>query len=147
MLRATTSLPANHGKGKPFDRMTLTHDQRRLRRKLLTLPKGEEVMVDFPDAVTLEHFGGLLLEDGRIVEIVAAPEPLFEVTGRGGEHLSQLAWHIGNRHMSAQIEKKRILVPRDHVAKTMLLGLGAEIRDVLEPFSPERGAYREHTAH
>ena len=147
MLRATTHLPANHGKGKPFDRLTLTHDQRRVRRKVLTLPKGEEVMVDFPDAVTLEHFGGLLLEDGRVVEIVAAPEPLLEITGRGTEHLSQLAWHIGNRHMTAQIEKKRILVPRDHVAKAMLTGLGAEVREVTETFSPERGAYHEHGAH
>jgi len=142
--RATTALPANHNKGKPFDRLTLTHDQRRVRRKLLTLPKGEEVMVDFPDAVTLEHFGGLLLEDGRIVEVVAAPEPLYEITARSGEHLSQLAWHIGNRHMSAQIEKKRILVPRDHIARAMLIGLGAEVREVVEAFSPERGAYHEH---
>ena len=147
MLRATSALPANHNKAKPFDRLTLSHDQRRIRRKVLTLPKGEEVMVDFPDAITLEHFGGLLLEDGRVIEIVAAPEPLFEVTGRGTEHLSQLAWHIGNRHMSAQIEKKRILVPRDHVAKTMLMGLGAEVREVVETFSPERGAYHEHAAH
>jgi urease accessory protein len=147
MLRVTAQLPANHGKGKPFDRLTLTHDQRRLRRKAITLPKGEEIMVDFPDAVTLDHFGGLLLEDGRVVEIVAAPEPLLEVTGRGTEHLAQLAWHIGNRHMSAQIEKKRILVPRDHVARTMLVGLGAEVRDVVEMFSPERGAYHEHGAH
>jgi len=143
-MRATSALPANNNKGKPFDRLTLTHDQRRVRRKLLSLPKGEEVMVDFPDAVTLEHFGGLLLEDGRIVEIVAAPEPLYEITGRSGEHLSQLAWHIGNRHISAQIEKKRILLPRDHVARTMLIGLGAEVREIVEPFSPERGAYHEH---
>lgn len=143
-LRAIAALPANHGKGRPFDTLTLTSDQRRVRRKLLTLPKGESVMVDFPDAVSLEHFGGLLLEDGRVVEIVAAPEPLLEVTGRSAEHLAQIAWHIGNRHMSAQIEKKRILVPRDHVARTMLTGLGATVRDVTEPFSPERGAYHEH---
>jgi urease accessory protein len=144
MLRATTPLPANHGKGKPFDRLTLTHDQRRLRRRLLTLSAGEEIMVDFAEPVTLEHFGGLLLEDGRVVEIVAAPEPLYEVSASSAEHLSRLAWHIGNRHMSAQIEKKRILVPRDHVAKSMLAGLGAELREVLEPFAPERGAYHEH---
>ncbi len=142
--RATAALPANHGKGKPFDRLTLTHDQRRLRRKLLTLPKGEEVLVDFPDVVTLEHFGGLLLDDGRVVEVVAAAEPLYEVTAPGAEQLSRLAWHIGNRHMSAQIEKKRILVPRDHVARTMLTGLGATVREVTETFSPERGAYHEH---
>ncbi|MEQ1901301.1 MAG: urease accessory protein UreE [Devosia sp.] len=145
MLRATSALPPNHGKGKPFAQLTLTSDQRRLRRKVLTLPKGEEVMVDFADAVTLEHFGGLLLEDGRVIEVVAAPEPLLEITGRGGEHLAQIAWHIGNRHMAAQIEKKRILVPRDHVARTMLAGLGAELRDVTEPFLPMHGAY--HAPH
>ncbi len=144
MLKATTALPANHGKGKPFAQLVLTSDQRRLRRKVLSV-KGEEVLVDFSEAVTLEHFGGLLLEDGRIVEVVAAPEPLLEINPKGAEHLAQIAWHIGNRHMAAQIEKKRILVPRDHVAKTMLQGLGAEVRDVTEPFIPMQGAY--HAPH
>ena len=144
MIRATAALPANHGKGKAFAQLTLPSDQRRLRRKVLAV-KGEEVLVDFAEPVTLEHFGGLLLEDGRIIEIVAAPEPLLEVTPRGAEHLAQLAWHIGNRHLPAQIEKKRILVPRDHVAKAMLAGLGAEVREVSEPFLPMQGAY--HAPH
>jgi urease accessory protein len=144
MIRATAALPANHGKGKAFAQLTLPSDQRRLRRKVLAV-KGEDVLVDFAEPVTLEHFGGLLLEDGRIVEIVAAPEPLLEVTPRGSEHLAQIAWHIGNRHMAAQIEKKRILVPRDHVAKAMLAGLGAEVREVTEPFLPMQGAY--HAPH
>ena len=144
MLKATAALPANHGKGKPFAQLVLTSDQRRLRRKVLQV-KGEEVMVDFPEAVTLDHFGGLLLEDGRVVEVVAAPEPLLEIIPKGAEHLAQIAWHIGNRHMTAQIEKKRILVPRDHVAKAMLQGLGAEVRDVTEPFIPMQGAY--HAPH
>ena len=144
MLKATTALPANHGKGKPFAQLILTSDQRRLRRKVLNV-KGEEVLVDFPEAVTLEHFGGLLLEDGRIVEVVAAPEPLLEINPKGAEHLAQIAWHIGNRHMAAQIEKKRILVPRDPVAKAMLQGLGAEVREVTEPFVPMQGAY--HAPH
>ncbi|HVX74022.1 MAG TPA: urease accessory protein UreE [Devosia sp.] len=144
MIRATAALPANHGKGKAFAQLTLPSDQRRLRRKVLAV-KGEDVLVDFAEPVTLEHFGGLLLEDGRIVEIVAAPEPLLEITPRGSEHLAQIAWHIGNRHMAAQIEKKRILVPRDHVAKAMLAGLGAEVREVTEPFLPMQGAY--HAPH
>ena len=109
MLKATAALPANHGKGKPFAQLVLTSDQRRLRRKVLQV-KGEEVMVDFPEAVTLDHFGGLLLEDGRIIEIVAAPEPLLEINPKGAEHLAQIAWHIGNRHMAAQIEKKLSLI-------------------------------------
>ncbi len=144
MIKATTALPANHGKGKPFAQLSLPSDQRRLRRKVIAV-KGEEVLVDFAEPVTLEHFGALLLEDGRLVEILAAPEPLLEITPRGGEHLAQIAWHIGNRHMAAQIEKKRILVPRDHVAKAMLQGLGAEVREVMEPFLPMQGAY--HAPH
>lgn len=144
MLKATAALPANHGKGKPFAQLTLTSDQRRLRRKVLNI-KGEEILVDFAEAVTLDHFGGLLLEDGRVVEIVAAPEPLMEILPKSGEHLAQIAWHIGNRHMAAQIEKKRILVPRDHVAKAMLQGLGADVRDTTEPFIPMQGAY--HAPH
>jgi urease accessory protein len=144
MIRVTQALPANHGKGKPFAQLTLPSDQRRLRRKVLEV-KGEEILVDLAEPVTLEHFGGLLLEDGRIVEIVAAPEPLLEITPKGAEHLAQIAWHIGNRHMAAQIEKKRILVPRDHVARTMLAGLGAEVREVTEPFLPMQGAY--HAPH
>ena len=144
MLRVTSPLPPNHGKGKPFAQLALPSDQRRLRRKVLSV-KGEEIMVDFAEPVTLEHFGGLLLEDGRVVEIVAAPEPLLEITPRGAEHMAQIAWHIGNRHMAAAIEKKRILVPRDHVAKAMLAGLGAEVREVTEPFLPMQGAY--HAPH
>ena len=144
MIRVTEALPANHGKGRAFAQLTLPSDQRRLRRKVLEV-KGEEILVDFAEPATLEHFGGLLLEDGRIVEIVAAPEPLLEITPKGAEHLAQIAWHIGNRHMAAQIEKKRILVPRDPVAKTMLAGLGADVREVTEPFLPMQGAY--HAPH
>src|SRR3569623_1861396 len=119
MIRVSAALPANHGKGKAFAQLTLPSDQRRLRRKVLAV-KGEEVLVDFA-------------------------EPLLEVTPKGAEHLAQLAWHIGNRHMAAQIEKKRSLVPRDHVAKGMLVGLGAEVREVTEPFLPMQGAY--HAPH
>jgi urease accessory protein len=145
MLRATTHLPAGHGRGAPFDLVVLAHDERRLRRKLLTLAKGDEVLVDFPETITLDHHGALLLEDGRLVEVVAAEEKLHEVRARDSEHLMRLAWHIGNRHTPAQLERSRILIARDHVLKTMLQGLGATVSDVTEPFSPEHGAYHSHS--
>src|SRR3569833_3375488 len=100
MIKVTAALPPNHGKGKAFAQLTLPSDQCRLRRKVLTV-KGEEVLVVFLVPLTLEHFGGLQLEDGRIIEIIAAFESLLEITPKGAEHLAQLAWHIGNRHMAA----------------------------------------------
>lgn len=143
MLRATSHLPAGHGK-TTFDQLVLEHDERRLRRKLVRLSGGDEVLVDFAQTATLAHRGALALEDGRFIAVLAAAEPLYEVRGRDPGHLVQLAWHIGNRHTSAQLEDTRILIKRDHVLKTMLEGLGATIDSTTEPFFPEYGAYHSH---
>lgn len=145
MLRAVAHLPANHGHGAAIDTITLAHDERRVRRKLLTGRNGTEVMVDFPNSVTLDHAGALQLEDGRMVEILAAREILYAVTAKDPAHLLRLAWHIGNRHTPAQLEENRILIKRDHVLKAMLEGLGAEVTDVTEPFFAEHGAYHSHS--
>ena len=144
MLRAVSILPPDHGQGTPFDLVVLEHDERRLRRKLLRLHGGAEVTVDFPQTITLEHKSALLLDDGRLAEIIAAEELLYEVRGHDTAHLVRLAWHIGNRHTSAQLEADRILIKRDHVLKTMLEGLGATVSNVTEPFYAEHGAYHSH---
>ena len=144
MLRAVSILPPDHGKGIPFDLIVMAHDERRLRRRLLVLQHGDEVMVDFPQTVTLADRSVLLLDDGRLVEIIAAEELLYDVRGRDTAHLVRLAWHIGNRHTSAQLEQGRILIKRDHVIKTMLEGLGATVANVSEPFYAEHGAYHSH---
>lgn len=144
MLRAVSILPPGHGRGPAYDSITLEHTERRLRRKLLRLAGGDDVMVDLPQTLTLEHDSALELEDGRLVNIIAAEELLFEIRGRDTAHLVRLAWHIGNRHTSAQLEQSRILIKRDHVLKTMLEGLGATVSTVTEPFYAEHGAYHSH---
>ena len=53
MIKVTAALPPNHGKGKAFAQLTLPSDQRRLRRKVLTVKGEEEVLVDFPEPLTL----------------------------------------------------------------------------------------------
>lgn len=125
----------------PFDLVVLAQDERHLRRKVITLQHGDKVLVDLPETVVLEDRDRLVLEDGRQVEIVAAEEKLCDIRGRDAVHLAELAWHIGNRHLAAQIEPHRILILRDHVIKAMLAGLGATVTDVEEPFGPLRGAY------
>ncbi len=89
----------------------------------------------------------LVLDDGELIEIQAADEKLFEIRGRDRLHLIELAWHLGNRHLGAQIEEERILILRDHVIRTMLEGLGATVSEVTEPFQPARGAYHSHGSH
>jgi urease accessory protein len=125
----------------PFDLAVLTSEERHVRRKVITLFHGDKVLVDFPEAVVLDHQDVLVLDDGRHAEIIAAEEELYEIRARNAVHLAQLAWHIGNRHLAAQIEEGRILILRDQVIKTMLVGLGAVVTDAYEIFEPMRGAY------
>ena len=131
----------------PFELAVLPHDERRVRRRMIPLVHGDCVLVDFPEPVTLDDRDCLKLEDGRLIEIIAAEEYLYEVTGRDPLHLMQIAWHLGNRHLKAQLELQdnrgplRILILRDHVIRDMLLKLGATVTDVCEPFYPEEGAY------
>lgn len=144
MLRATAYHPAGTDSDPPRGSVVLAHDARHLRRKLLHLDDGEMVMLDLKEPVLFSHGDRLVLEDGETVEIRAADERLFEVTARNGLHLIELAWHLGNRHLAAQIEEGRILILRDHVIREMLIGLGAAVTEVVEPFQPVRGAYHAH---
>jgi urease accessory protein len=144
-LTANAYLRAGTWSGAAIDVVVLAHDERHLRRKVLRLEHEGEVLVDLPAAISLEHGDALELEDGRLVEVIAAEEELLEVTAHSPAELSGLCWHIGNRHLAAQIEAGRILILRDHVIRAMLEGLGAHVRDVSEPFHPMRGAYSRHS--
>ncbi|MDO9560853.1 MAG: urease accessory protein UreE, partial [Bradyrhizobium sp.] len=83
----------------------------------------------------------LLLEDGRLVEVVAAPEPLVEIRCSDPQHLVRVAWHLGNRHLPTQLMAKGLRIRRDHVIEAMVKGLGARVIEIEAPFDPEGGAY------
>lgn len=143
MLRAVAFRPAHLARGLAMLRETvgLQHDERHLRRKVIALADGSRILVDLPEAVMLAGGDALLLEDGEAIGVVAAEEDLLEITAHDAVHLTQLGWHIGNRHLPAAIYADRILILRDHVIRAMLEGLGASVRDVTEAFNPVRGAY------
>ena len=144
MPRVVEIIPAGDWPGPPADRITLDQDARHRRRILLTSDGGVSCLLDEPHAVRMRQGDALLLDDDRLIEVVAAPEDLLEVTAGPPTELLKLAWHLGNRHLSAQVEETRILIRYDHVIETMLGGLGACVRRVTEPFDPEGGAYAGH---
>ncbi len=130
--------------GPAADRIALTYEGRFLRRKRLVAEGGLAFLVDLARTASLEDGDAFVFEDGRRIAVAAAPEPLLEVTGEG---LARLAWHIGNRHAPCQIEADRLLIAPDPVLRDMLVRLGAEVREVTEPFTPEGGAYGEGRTH
>jgi urease accessory protein len=134
--------------GPIADHITLDYDGRHRRRIVLTADHGARFLLDLPQSRILPGGAALKLEDGSLIQVIAQHEPLLEVRGADTPALLRLAWHIGNRHLTAQVENSRILIRRDRVIAEMLRGLGATVAEVIEPFDPEGGAYGgAHTAH
>lgn len=138
-----TLRPAGTWEGLAWDAVVLLSHERRVRRKRLVSQTGFEMMLDLPRTRTLRPGDALETAQG-LIEVVAGVEALTEIRGLDAVHLAALAWHIGNRHLPAQIEETFILIARDPVIERMLEGLGATLSHVEAPFHPLHGAYHSH---
>jgi urease accessory protein len=122
--------------------VTLIYADRCRRRVRLMDDAGAPFLLDLVRPARLADGDGLVLADGTIIRVIAKPEPLVEAVATDARHLARLAWHVGNRHVAAQIVDATCLrIAHDAVLEQMLRGLGAETRTVTAPFHPEGGAY------
>jgi urease accessory protein len=149
MIRATRVLGQHRWTQAPADTVVLDFDDRHRRRMAMTGTRGFEFLLDLENAVALRGGDALVLDDGRLIEVVAAAEPLVEIRGADPHHLIRVAWHLGNRHLPTQIMPKGLRIRRDHVIEEMVRGLGARVIEIEAPFDPEGGAYATggHGAH
>ena len=123
-------------------KVTLVHADRCRQRVRLIDDAGAPFLLDLVRPARLADGDGLVLADGTIIRVIAAPEPLTEAIATDAHHLARLAWHIGNRRVPAQIVDGRCLrIVHDAVLEQMLRNLGAETRAVTAPFHPEGGGY------
>ncbi|MCK1746236.1 urease accessory protein UreE [Bradyrhizobium sp. 139] len=143
MIRATQVRGQHRFTKAAADTVVLDFDDRHRRRMAMTGTRGLEFLLDLENAVALRGGDALVLEDGRLVEVVAAPEPLLEIRGRDPHHLVRVGWHLGNRHLPTQIMAKSLRIRRDHVIEAMVKGLGARVIEIEAPFDPEGGAYAD----
>jgi len=123
------------------DCITLDYEGRHRRRFRYLADGGTAFVLDLAQTTLLQDGDGLRLDDGRIVLVRAASEALVAVTAVDTDALLRLAWHIGNRHLPAQLSATQILIRDDAVIVAMLRGLRATVVPISAPFTPERGAY------
>lgn len=139
MLRVTHVHAHLHG--APADRVVLAHEDRRRRRLAMKAEGGVEFLLDLPEAMAIPDGAALILEDGRQIEVVAAPESLVKITAKDGPSLTRIAWHLGNRHVPTELLGTQLRIARDHVLEEMVAGLGGIVVALEAPFEPESGAY------
>jgi urease accessory protein len=123
------------------DIMVLPWDQRERCRLRARLASGEEVALFMARGTVLRDGDLLSGEGGRVVRVVAAPEPTYLVRCVDAAMLARCAYHLGNRHTQAQVGPGWIRIRVDPVLKEMVLGLGAQVDEELAKFEPEPGAY------
>ena len=147
MIRVSEIRPAGTWGHAETDHVVLDFDDRHRRRIVMTGAHGTRFLLDLAKAVALRNGDGLVLEDGRIVRVEAAPERLAEIRCPVPSDLVRVAWHLGNRHLPTQLLGDRLRIREDHVILDMVRRLGAEVRLVEAPFDPEGGAYGHTHGH
>ena len=142
MIRATRVLRADAlARGEIVDRIVLDHGDRHRRRLAMRGVGGLAFLLDLPEPTVLDDGDALVLEDGRLVWVEAAPERLLAIRAGSDHALKRLIWHIGNRHIPAEIADDAVFIAFDHVLAEMVRGLGGSAEPVERPFRPEGGAY------
>ncbi len=87
----------------------------------------------------------LVAEDGSLIRVKAAPQPVLVVT-HCADHgtpfdLLRAAYHLGNRHVPLELQPDRLLLEPDHVLADMLRAQHLIVTEASGAFEPEGGAY------
>jgi urease accessory protein len=127
--------------------LRLPFELRQKSRLKAALESGEDVALLLPRGDVLRGGDLVVASDGRVIEIVAAPERVVHVEYTNPGDLARAAYHLGNRHVPVEVGEGYLRIAADHVLEEMLRGLGATLAPMEAPFEPEAGAYAGGHAH
>ena len=123
----------------------LDWDVRQKSRFEATDSQGRRLGVFLPRGTVVRGGDVLVAEDGSLVRVLAAPQPVLKIT-HCTQHgtafdLTRAAYHLGNRHVALELRPDHLKIEPDHVLADMLRGMHLIVGEVSEPFEPEGGAY------
>ena len=150
MIHATKRIAGGAGLAavlvKRAPTLELDWDTRSKSRFAATDSTGREIGVVLPRGTVLRGGDVLVGEDGSLVRVVAAPQPVMQVR-HCAEHgspfdLLRAAYHLGNRHVAVELRPDHLKIEPDHVLAEMLQRMHLIVSEANEAFEPEGGAYQ-----
>jgi urease accessory protein len=130
------------------DTLLLKFDDRRRQQGFVFGGKGTCIEFDFPEPPRLQTDDLLVLDDGRIVEVVADIEPLIELRARDLTQdfgaVARLLVALGNRHIPVQILASRIRLQKHPEAEALVAAHGLKGAELTAPFEPDEAAQPVH---
>ena len=123
----------------------LDWDLRQKSRIAATDSRGRTLNVFLPRGTVLRGGDVLVAEDGSLIRVAAAAQPVMVVTHCPGHgtpfDLMRAAYHLGNRHVPLELQPDRLLLEPDHVLADMLRRQHLSVIETVGAFEPEAGAY------
>jgi urease accessory protein len=137
---ASTGAPLVAPLGEIVDTLLLKFDDRRKQQGFAFGGKGTRIEFDFPAPPRLHTDDLLVLDDGKLVEVVADIEPVLEVRAKDFAAMARLVLALGNRHVPVQILANRIRVQKRPEIELLVAEHGLEGIEMAAPFEPDDGA-------
>jgi len=155
MIHATKRIPGGQGLApvlvKRAATLELDWDTRSKSRFSATDSTGREVGVVLPRGTTLRGGDVLVAEDGTLLRVIAAAQPVLQVrhcTDHGSPFdLLRAAYHLGNRHVPLELQPALLQFEPDPVLADMLRRQHLIVTEAQAAFEPEGGAYGEGAGH
>lgn len=155
MLTVSKCLPGGQGLASALVKRTpsveLDWDVRQKSRFDCADSAGRALGVFLPRGTAVRGGDVLVAEDGSLVRVIAAPQPVLVITAcpdHGSPFdLTRAAYHLGNRHVPIELRPDHLKIEPDHVLADMLRSMHLIVRDAREAFEPEGGAYGGGHAH
>ena len=155
MLTINKLIPAGRGLAaallKRAASVELDWDVRQKSRFDATDSQGRALGVFLPRGSVVRGGDVLVGEDGSLVIVHAAAQPLLKVTHcsehGGPADLPRAAYHLGNRHVQLELKPDHLKLEPDHVLADMLRQQHLIVTEVNEAFEPEGGAYAPAHGH
>lgn len=152
MRHASKRIPQGQGLAPALVRraasLVLDWDQRQKSRFQAADDTGCDVGVFLPRGTVLRDGDVLLAQDGTLLRVQAAPQPVLRITPcptHGSPFdLVRAAYHLGNRHVPIELRPDHLQIEPDHVLADMLRQMHLVVTAACEPFEPEAGAYGDH---
>ncbi|RRS05712.1 urease accessory protein UreE [Aquabacterium soli] len=149
MLTVNKILPQGQGLAsvllKRAATIELDWDVRQKSRFDATDSAGRTLGVFLPRGTLVRGGDVLVAEDGSMVRVLAAPQPVLVITPCA-EHgspfdLVRAAYHLGNRHVQIELKPDHLKIEPDHVLADMLRAMHLTVNETQAAFEPEGGAY------
>ena len=152
MIQAAKLLAGGHGLApgllKRASSVTLDWDVRQKSRFDATDSVGRHIGVFLPRGMVARGGDVLVAEDGSLIRVIAALQPLLVITHCAGHgtpfDLLRAAYHLGNRHVTIELKPDHLKIEPDPVLAAMLRAMHLIVNEQTTAFEPEAGAYSAH---